>query len=162
MAVRLCLAAALLTLGLAGCGGSDESAGQVRLLAPAWIDADILRFERETGCRVDLRVYDEGEDLAAIAKRRETDVVAAPVRPGDDPDQSEDFVRVSLKGGVEVTVPERLASAFDGPRRPAGKRAIAWRIRDEGENPGCARRWVAYATSQDSSVSSSARNSSGS
>ncbi len=69
---------------------------------------------------------------------------------------------MTLKGGVEITVPKRLASAFNGPSRPAGTRAIAWRIRDEGENPGCARRWVAYATSQDTSVSSSARNSSGS
>jgi hypothetical protein len=162
MAVRPCLAAVLLALALAGCGGSDESGRELRLLAPAWIDADIPRFERETGCRVDLRVYDEGEDLAAIAKRRVTDVVASPVSPSDDPDQSEDFVHVTLKGGVEITVPKRLASAFDGPSRPAGKRAIAWRIREEGESPGCARRWVAYATSQNTSVSSSARNSSGS
>jgi hypothetical protein len=162
MAVRLLLAAALLSLAASGCGGSEESTREVRLLAPPWIEADVARFERVSGCRVDLRVYDEGEDLAAIAKRRDTDVIASPVPPGGDADQSEAFVHINLRGGVEVTVPQRLASAFSGRSRPAGQRAIAWRIRDDGENGDCARRWLRYATSQDTSVSSSARNPSGS
>jgi hypothetical protein len=162
MAIRLLAAAALPILALAGCGGADKSTRQLRLLAPAWIDADIPRFERVTGCLVDLRVYDEGEDLLAIAKRRDSDVIASPVPPGGAADQREPFVHITLKGGLEITVPQRLASAFAGPSRPAGRRAIVWRIRDAGENGDCARRWVAYATSQETSVSSSARNSSGS
>jgi hypothetical protein len=146
MAVRL-IAPAVLLLALAGCGGTSP-VREVRVLAPAWVVGDLSAFERETGCRVDLRVYDDGEDLAAIARRRDVDVIAAPVRPGQVPDRTESFVRVTVNGGVEITVPEKLASAFKGLHRPAGRRSIAWTIRTEGENPACARRWIAYAASQ--------------
>ena len=160
MAIRLLAAAALLVV--AGCG-STTSSPHVGLLAPAWIDDDIPRFEQETGCRVDLRVYDDREDLAAIAKRRETDVIAAPVPRGHDADQVEEFVHVSVGGGVEVTIPKRLASAFDGPQRPAGRRAIIWLPTRRGNGDAhCIRRWLRYVAPQDTSVSSSARNPSGS
>jgi hypothetical protein len=160
MAIRLLAAAAL--FALAGCG-SNASRPHVGVLAPAWIDDDVPRFEQQTGCRVDLRVYDHGEDLDAIAKRRETDVVAAPAPPGQDADQTEEFVAVTLKGGVTVTLPRRLASAFAGPRRPAGRKGILWLTTRSGSgDERCIRRWIAYATSQDTSVSSSARNPSGS
>lgn len=144
MAARALLAVALLA-GVAGCGGEPEP--EVRLLAPAWIDEDVQRFERESGCRVDLRTYDDGEQLEPIAERRDADVVAAPVT-GGAAHQTEEFVRVALSGGVEVTIPRRLASAFPGRHEPAGRRSIRWTIRPEGDNEDCARRWVAYATSQ--------------
>lgn len=159
MAARLLAAAALLTV--AGCGSSTAQP-HVGVLAPAWIDDDIPRFEHQTGCRVDLRTYDEGEDLAAIAKRRETDVIAAPVPRGQDGDQVEQFVHVTVDGGVELTIPRRLASAFDGPQRPAGRRGIVWLTRDGNGDRRCIGRWVRYATSQDTSVSSNAKNPSGS
>lgn len=159
MAARLLAAAALLTV--AGCGSSTAQP-HVGVLAPAWIDDDIPRFEHQTSCRVDLRTYDEGEDLAAIAKRRETDVIAAPVRRGQDGDQVEQFVHVTVDGGVELTIPKRLASAFDGPQRPAGRRGIVWLTRDGNGDRRCIGRWVRYATSQDTSVSSNAKNPSGS
>lgn len=159
MAARLLAAAALLTV--AGCGSSTAQP-HVGVLAPAWIDDDIPRFEHQTGCRVDLRTYDEGEDLAAIAKRRETDVIAAPVPRGQDGDQVEQFVHVTVDGGVELTIPKRLASAFEGPQRPAGRRGIVWLTRDGNGDRRCIGRWVRYATSQDTSVSSNAKNPSGS
>ncbi|HET7854928.1 MAG TPA: hypothetical protein VFL41_00575 [Gaiellaceae bacterium] len=144
MSCRAFFAVALLA-SLAGCGGG-ESRPEVRLLAPAWIDDDVARFERDSGCRVDLRTYDEGDRLEPIAERRDVDVIAAPTRGTGD--QTEAFVRVKLSGGVEVTVPERLASGFRGPRTPAGRRSIVWRLRPEGDNDECARRWLAYASSQ--------------
>ena len=147
MAVRLLLAAALL-LAVAGCGGSQEPRREVRLLAPAGVADEVTRFEEQTGCRVDLRVYDEEEDVDAIARRRDADVVAGPTPPGTAPHVSQELVRVTLDRGLEITLPKRLASAFRGPTRPAGRRSLVWEIRDEGENDACARRWLAYATSQ--------------
>jgi hypothetical protein len=147
MAVRLHLAAGLL-LAFTGCGGDGESRAEVRLLAPVAVAPDVARFERETGCRVDLRVYDEGEDVAAIARRRNADVVARPVPPGRTPHLSEPLVRITIAKDLGITIPRRLAAAFDRPARPAGQRALAWSIRPEGENDACARRWLAYATSQ--------------
>jgi len=144
MAVRLLAAAAV--LALAGCG-SKASEPHVAVLAPAWIDDDVSRFEQQTGCRVDLRVYDEGEDLAAIAKRRETDVVATPVPGGQDADQVEEFVHVTLDGGVELTIPKRLAGAFSGQTRPAGSRGIVWTTTHRGGGDRrCISRWVGYVT----------------
>jgi hypothetical protein len=148
MSMRALLVAALLTT-VAGCGGDDQR--EVRLLAPAGIvsDADAARFERETGCRIDLRVYDADEDVEAIAGRRDTDVVAAPTPDGEAPDIAEQLVRATLRDGVVVTVPRRLAVALDPLLiRPAGRRELSWTIRDEGDNDDCARRWIAYATSQ--------------
>jgi hypothetical protein len=147
MAVRLHLAAALLFV-LAGCGGEQEARREVRLLAPAGIVEDVSRFERETGCRVDLRVYDKGENVAAIARRRDADVIAAPVPPGGVVHDSVELVRITLEAGLEITVPKPLASAFDGAVRPAGRRRTAWTIRQDGDNPDCARRWLDYATSR--------------
>ena len=148
MSIRALLAATLLA-ALAGCG-SDERR-EVRLLAPAGIvsDADAAGFERETGCRVDMRVYDTDEDIEAIAGRRDTDVVAAPTPEGEPPDIAEQLVRATLRDGVVVTVPRRLAVALDPLLiRPAGRRELSWTIREEGDNDDCARRWIAYATSQ--------------
>ncbi len=147
MAVRLVLAAALL-LVLAGCGGSGAPRRELRLLAPADLVGDVRSFERQTGCRVDVRAYDAGEDLVAIARRRDVDVVAGPVPRGMKPHDSVALVRIALEPGLEITVPERLAAAFDKPTRPAGRRSTRWRLREAGDNPECARRWVAYATSR--------------
>jgi hypothetical protein len=147
MARRLALAAALLHV-LAGCGGADEPRREVRLLAPAGVVDDVARFERATGCRVDLRVYDEDEDVDAIAGRRDADVIAAPAPPGTRPQVSQELVRITLARGLEVTIPRHLAPAFDGDARSAGRRSTVWRIRPEGENGGCARRWLADATSR--------------
>jgi hypothetical protein len=147
MSIRLPLAAALLAL-LSGCGG-DAPAREVRLLAPVGIAKNIEGFEQDTGCRVDLRVYDDGEDIAAIARRRDADVVAGPTPTGQVPDVVDELARVTLKGGVVVTIPRSLASAFDWiDIRSAGRREISWRIRDEGDNEDCARRWIAYVRSQ--------------
>jgi hypothetical protein len=147
MAVRLHLTAVLL-LGITACGGGGEAEREVRLLAPAGIVEDTTGFERETGCRVDLRVYDDGEDTDAIARRRDADAVAGPVPPGRTPDVSVELVRITLEGGLELTIPRELASAFNGLVRPAGRRSIAWTIREEGDNDACAQRWLDYATSQ--------------
>ncbi len=111
MGKRALVAAAL--LALAGCGGSGDRR-EVKLLAPAGLVGDVAPFERETGCRVDLRVYDEGEDLDAIARRRDVDVIAEPVPPGERADDSVELVRVTLRSGIEITVPKKLASAFHG------------------------------------------------
>ena len=147
MSVRLSLAAALVA-SLTGCGG-DSPAREVRLLAPVGIADNIEGFEQGTGCRVDLRVYDDGEDVAAIARRRDADVIAGPTRGGQVPDVVDELARVTLKGGVVVTIPRRLASAFDWVDiRSAGRREISWRIREEGDNDDCARRWLAYVRSQ--------------
>jgi spermidine/putrescine-binding protein len=146
MGKRALIAAAL--LALAGCGGSEDRR-EVRLLAPAGLVGNVTPFERETGCRVDLRVYDEGEDLDAIARRRDVDVIAAPTPPGKRADDSVELVRVSLSSGIEITVPKTLASAFHGTVRPAGRRTTAWAIREDGDNPDCAERWLDYATSRD-------------
>lgn len=146
MAVRLHLTAVLL-LALAACGGDEEARLEVRLLAPAGIVEDTRRFERDTGCRVDLRIYDDGEDVDAIARRRDADVVAGPVPPGQTPHASVELVRITLEGGLELTIPSELASAFDRPVRPAGRRSIVWTIRAEGDNDACARSWLDYATS---------------
>jgi hypothetical protein len=146
MAVRLVLAAVLLLLP--ACGGSGSRALEVRILAPADLVENVADFERATGCRVDVRAYDADEDLAAIARRRDVDVIAAPTPPGTTPHDSVELVRITLEPGLEITVPRRFASAFDEPARPVGRRSTRWTIRDEGENPDCAHRWVAYATSQ--------------
>lgn len=145
MGKRALAAAAL--LALAGCGGSENRL-EVRLLAPAGLVGDVTPFERETGCRVDLRVYDEGEDLDAIARRRDVDVLAEPVPPGERADDSVELVRIALTSGIEITVPKTLASAFHGTVRPAGRRTTAWVIREDGDNRECAKRWLDYARSQ--------------
>ena len=148
MAFRLHLTAILL-LVLAGCGGEQPSRPEVRVLAPAGIVEDVSAFERQSGCRVDLRVYDDAEDVDAIARRRDVDVVAGPAPPGREPDVSVPLVRITLERGLTITIPKRLASAFAGaPIRPAGRRSIVWTIREEGDNDACARRWLDYATSQ--------------
>jgi len=147
MSIRPFLAALLLAL-LAGCGG-DSPTREVRLLAPVGIAKNIAAFEQETGCQVDLRVYDEGEDVDAIARRRDADAVAGTTPRGQAPDVVDQLAQVTLKGGVVVTIPRRLAAAFDWVDiRPAGRRRISWTIRGEGDNDDCARRWIAYATSQ--------------
>lgn len=148
MALRLHLTAILL-LVLAGCGGQQPSRPEVRLLAPAGIVEDLSAFERQSGCRVDLRVYDDAEDVDAIARRRDADVVAGPALPGRKPDVSVPLVRITLARGLTITIPKTLASAFAGAAiRPAGRRSIVWTIRKEGDNEACARRWLGYATSQ--------------
>ena len=59
------------------------------------------------------------------------------------------MAQLTLKDGVVVTVPARLAAALDPLLiRPAGRRELTWTIRKEGDNDDCARRWIAYATSQ--------------
>jgi hypothetical protein len=146
MAVRLLLVAAMVAT-LSACG-EENATREVKVLAPAGLVGDVTPFERETGCRVDLRVYDDDEDIAAIARRRDVDVVAAPVHPGERPDDSVELVHITLDDGLELTIPKRLAAAYDRPARPAGWRRTRWTIRADGENPGCARRWLAYATSQ--------------
>ena len=147
MAIRLVLATAI-TLALTACGGDMTTRREVQLLAPPDIADDVASFERRTGCRVDLRVYDDGEDIAAIAARRDVDVVAGPVPPGEVAHDSVKLVRVELERGLEVTIPKELARAFDRSARPAGVRRTRWAIREEGENEGCAKRWLDYATSQ--------------
>jgi hypothetical protein len=147
MATRAFLAATLLLLA-AGCGGDTNPQREVRLLAPAGLVDDVAPFERRTGCRVDLRVYDENEDMAAIARRRDVDVVARPVPRGHPAHDSVELVRVTLDDGLEVTIPKTLAAAFPGVHRPAGRRRTAWVIREDGENERCAERWLDYATSQ--------------
>jgi hypothetical protein len=147
MAIRVLLAAVLM-LVLSACGGDEPTRREVRLLAPADLVEDPSTFERATGCRVDLRVYDEGEDLPAIARRRNVDVVASLAPPGTEPHDSVELVRVTLERGLAITVPRRFARAFAKPARPAGRRLTRWTIRKDGDNPDCARRWVAYATSQ--------------
>jgi hypothetical protein len=145
MSIRSTLAAAFL-VAVAGCGGDSDPSREVRLLAPAGLAEDVASFERQTGCGVDLRVYDEDEDLAAIARRRDVDVVAEPVSAGETPHDSIALVRVELATGLEVTIPKELAAAYRGTARPAGLRRTRWKIREQGENEDCARRWLAYAT----------------
>jgi hypothetical protein len=147
MAIRFVLAAALV-LALAGCGGDSTTRREVRLVAPPGLVDDHTAFERRTGCRVDLRVYDESEDVAAIARRRDVDVVAGPMRPGRAAHDSVELVRIELADGLEVTIPKALASAFAGTPHPAGRRTTRWVIREDGENEACAERWLDYATSQ--------------
>ena len=152
MSARTPLAAALVAL-ITGCGGDEQR--EVRLLAPAGVVSDeaSARFEQQSDCRVDLRVYDADEDLAAIADRRDTDVIAAPTPEGRTPDITEQLVEARLKDGVVVTVPRRLARALEPlVVRPVGRRDLSWTIRDEGDNDECARRWLAYATSQEGSA----------
>jgi hypothetical protein len=149
MSARTLLAAAL-TVGVTGCGGG-ESEREVRLLAPVGIveDGDARRFERETGCRVDLRVYDQEEDIEAIAVRRDADAIAGPTPNGAVPHIAEEMVQATLDGGVVVTVPRELVSALNPVHfRPAGPREISWLLREEGDNPDCATRWIAQAASQ--------------
>jgi hypothetical protein len=148
MSMRALLAATLLA-AMAGCGSDDGR--EVRLLAPAGIvsDADAAGFERETGCRVDLRVYDANEDLEPIEERRDSDAIAAPTRDGETAHVTDEMARLTLKDGVVVTVPTRLAATLDPVEtQPAGQRRLTWTIREEGDNDDCARRWIAYATSQ--------------
>jgi hypothetical protein len=147
MSIRALLAVAVLTV-LAACGG-DSATREVRLLAPVGIAKNVTGFELETGCRVDLRVYDEGEDIDAIAQRRDADVVARPTLAGGVAHVVETLARVTLEGGVVVTIPRDLASAFDPVEvRSAGRRQLSWTIREDGDNDDCARSWIAYATSQ--------------
>jgi hypothetical protein len=148
MAIRLVLAATALVVALAGCGGDSATKREVRLLAPPGLADDYATFERQTSCRVDLRVYDDDEDIQAIARRRDVDVVAGPVPSGQAAHDSVELVRIELADGLEVTIPRALASAFDDPVRPAGRRNTRWVIREDGENEDCAERWVDYATSQ--------------
>ena len=143
------LAAATLLAAMAGCGSNDGQ--EVRLLAPVGIvsEADAARFKQETDCRVDLRVYDANEDLGPIAERRDSDAIAAPTRDGETAHVTDEMARLTLKGGVVVMVPTRLAAALDPVEtQPAGERRLTWTIREEGDNDDCARRWIAYATSQ--------------
>jgi hypothetical protein len=167
MSMRAFLAAALLTL--TGCGG-DGAQREVRLLAPAGLVDDgstlpardvVRRFERETGCEVDTRVYDEQEDVVAIARRRNVDAVAGTdtvlrrlrrageLRPGSTPLPPEELVELTLDGGVTVTIPRELATAFPGASvRPAGRRIVACAVRKDAPNAACTRRWMAYVASQ--------------
>jgi ABC-type glycerol-3-phosphate transport system substrate-binding protein len=147
MSIRTLLAVAVLIV-LAGCGG-DSATREVRLLAPVGIAKDVADFEEKAGCRVDLRVYDEGEDIGAIARRRDIDAIAAPTPAGGVAHVSEELVKLMLDGGVVVTIPRSLASAFNATDvRSAGRRQISWSIREDGDNDDCARRWIAHATSQ--------------
>ena len=147
MAFRLHLAAGLL-FAVAGCGGDGQPPHEVRLLAPPGVAPDVARFERESGCRVDLRVYDENEDVDAIARRRDADVIAGPLTPGRAPHFSEPMVRITIATDLEIMIPKRLAAAFDRPARPAGRRDVSWSIRPAGDNDACAARWLGYVTSQ--------------
>ncbi len=145
--MRALLAAAFLTV-LAGCGG-DSPPREVRLLAPVGVAKDVPRFERETGCRVDLRVYDEAEDVGAIARRRGADVIAGGTPAGGVPDVVQELARLTLEGGIVLIIPRSLASEFDWVDiRSAGRRQLSWTISEEGDNDDCARRWLAHATSQ--------------
>lgn len=144
--MRWLLAATLLLAG--GCGGSSETR-EVRLLAPVGVANDVSGFEQKTRCRVDLRVYDDGEDIDAIAQRRDADVVARPTLAGGVTHVVQTLARVTLEGGVVVTIPRELSSAFDAAHvRSGGRRQLTWTIREEGDNDDCARRWFAHATSQ--------------
>ena len=147
MVARALIAAAVLA-SLAGCGRNDDAPTDVRLLAPVALVGDTTGFERETRCRVDLRVYDEDEEIDAIARRRDVDVVARPTRGGERPHDAVELVRVALADGLEIVVPRDAANAFGRPTRPAGRRETRWEIRRDAPNPECARRWLAYATSQ--------------
>ena len=144
MSIRPVLAAALALLA-AGCGGSSRP--EVRILAPADLVQDTDAFERETGCRADVRAYDTDEDVEAIAERRNVDVIAAPVGSEAEADDVVELATVVVSG-VRVTVPKRLAPALGGAGRPTGRRLTAWKLRSQGDNEDCARRWIAYATSQ--------------
>ncbi len=145
--MRAFLAAALLTI-LAGCGG-DSRPREVRLLAPVGIAKDVTRFEQGTGCRVDLRVYDESEDIDAIARRRDADATASRTQAGDVPDIVQELARLTLEGGVVLIIPRSFASEFAWVDiRSAGRRQLSWTIREEGDNDDCARRWIAHAISQ--------------
>ena len=144
MSIRPLLAAAVV-LAAGGCGGS--STPEVRILAPADLVQDTEAFERETGCRADIRAYDTDENIEAIAERRNVDVIAAPVDSEAEADDVVDLATVVVSG-VRVTVPKHLAPALGRPGRPAGRRLTAWTLRPEGDNEDCARRWIAYATSQ--------------
>lgn len=84
MSVRALLAATLL-LTLAACGGEEAEDSELMLLAPAGYVEDgsttpaadwVTPFERETGCSVEVRVYDDDEDVVAIARRRKADAAA--------------------------------------------------------------------------------------
>jgi hypothetical protein len=168
MSIRIGLAATLVAFATA-CGG-DTGTRQVRLLAPPGYVEDgstlpgsdwVTPFERRTGCEVDARIYDENEDVVAIARRRDIDAVAgseeilAELRrerellPGSTPHDIVALARVRLASGIELTIPQELAQALRPVLiRPAGHRTIAWAIREEGDNRDCARRWIAYAISR--------------
>jgi hypothetical protein len=110
---------------------------------------------------VDARIYDENEDVVAIARRRDVDAVAGSeeilarlgrageLLPGATRQDSVAFARVTLASGVELTIPRHLARALRPESiRPAGRRTIAWAIRKDGDNRDCARRWIAHAVSR--------------
>ncbi len=153
MSARALLAAAL--VAVSGCGG--DGANELRILAPVHVPLQLTTFERETGCRPDVRIYDEGEDVRAISRRRNVDVVAADratlVRLGAAVQRRTPYTvvklaRVELRDGPTVTVPEELASAFDGRATPAASRAFAWAILNAGPNDDCARLWFRHVSAQ--------------
>jgi hypothetical protein len=156
MSLRILLAAALLTLS--GCGGDSDERRDVRLLVPVGYAEDAA-VERVTGCSADIRVYDDGEDLVEIAARRDVDAVAGTkavldrleaageLLPERRTDDTVDYVRLTLEGGVELTLPQSLASAYDPVEtRPAGTRTTLWALRAGNGSRECARRWIADAT----------------
>jgi hypothetical protein len=169
MSIRIALAAALACVA-AGCGGSSAEKREVRLLAPPGYVEDgstlpesdwVTPFERRTGCEVDARIYDENEDVVAIARRRDVDAVAGSdeilarlrrageLLPGSTPHDSVALVDVTLASGVELTVPQDLARALRPVLiRPGGHRTTAWAIRKDGDNHDCARHWIAHAISR--------------
>src|SRR5919109_3462111 len=108
MVVRALLGASLV-LATTACGGDDGAPQELRLLAPAGLGEleHVRAFERKTGCRVDLRVYDEDEDAAAIARRRDADAVATLVPPTQARGRSIELVRITLEPGLVITVPKR-------------------------------------------------------
>jgi hypothetical protein len=169
MSIRIALAAAFVLVA-PGCGGTSGETREVRLLAPTGYvedgstlpDSDwVTPFERRTGCEVDARVYDEDEDVVAIARRRDVDAVAGSeevldrlrrageLLPGSTLQDSVALVRATLASGVELTIPQELAHALRPVLiRPAGHRTTAWAIRKDGDNRDCARRWITHASSR--------------
>lgn len=161
MAAPPLLAAALLIL--AGCGGSGEVGrddGELRLLVPPGY-ADERLVERETDCTTDIRVYDETEDVVALARRRDVDAIAGSERiigalrkadellPGTSPVDMVEYVEARLEGGVVITLPRDLASAFDTvSTRSVGRRTTVWVVRKDADNRICAEQWIAHAISR--------------
>jgi putative spermidine/putrescine transport system substrate-binding protein len=90
MSVRALLAAAV--LALAGCSGEETEDRELLLVAPAGYVEDgsttpsadwVTPFERQSGCSVTVRVYDDDEDVVAIARRRDADAAAATLEHFD-------------------------------------------------------------------------------
>jgi putative spermidine/putrescine transport system substrate-binding protein len=104
MSARALLAAAILT-ALAGCGGEESQDRELLLLAPAGYVEDgsttptadwVTPFERQTGCSVTVRVYDDDEDVMAIAKRRRADAAAATLEHFDRLRAADDLSSVDV------------------------------------------------------------------